>query len=84
MDEEELLRLIEEVFEEYKTEDAPIIEWDDTISPNGFRYGEEERFQLMDEEMAKTFPVSFGNADDVNRRMDEVEKEIEADKKVRM
>jgi len=60
MDEEELLRLIEEVFEEYKTEDAPIIEWDDTISPNGFRYGEEERFQLMDEEMAKMFPALYG------------------------
>ena len=45
---------------------------------------EEELFRLMDEKMAEMFPTLFGNADDMNRRMDEVNKEIEADKKVRM
>ena len=43
---------------------------------------EEELFRLMDEKLAEMFPTLFGDADDVNKRLDEVKKEIEAEKNV--
>ena len=38
---------------------------------------EEELFKYMDEQLAKWFPCSYGTPEDVNKRLDEVQEELE-------
>ena len=46
------------------------------------RMEEKELFAELDKRLAEIFPLLFGSADDVNKRLDEVSAEIEKDKNI--